>query len=175
MCWVALDRDVKVAPMLGDGTAVGHWETVRDEIRAAVLDQGWNDDVGAFTGAFGSDRLDASVLILPLADFLPADDERMLATIDAVQRQLVRDGLVFRWEGDTNGFVLCTYWLVECLALTGRVDEARLLFVSLRRGRTIWDCSPSRSSPTAVRTPGTSPRRSHCGAHQRSLAARHDQ
>ncbi|MBA2326203.1 MAG: glycoside hydrolase family 15 protein [Actinobacteria bacterium] len=131
MCWVALDRAVKVAPMLGDGAAVGHWETVRDEIRAAVLDQGWNDDVGAFTGAFGSDRLDASVLILPLVDFLPADDERMLATIDAVQRQLVRDGLVFRWDGDTNGFVLCTYWLVECLALTGRIDEARLLFDQL--------------------------------------------
>jgi len=131
MCWVALDRAVKLGPMLGGGAAIGHWQTVRDEICAAVLDQGWNDDVGAFTGAFGSDRLDASVLILPLVDFLPADDERMVATIDAVQRQLVQDGLVFRWDGDTNGFVLCTYWLVECFALTGRVEEARNLFDQL--------------------------------------------
>jgi GH15 family glucan-1,4-alpha-glucosidase len=128
MCWVALDRAVELAPLLGEGADPERWGTVREEIHATVLDRGWNPDVGAFTGAFDSDRLDASVLLLPLVRFLPADDERMRATIAAVENGLLRDGLVYRWDGDTNGFVLCTYWLVECLALAGELDRAQELF-----------------------------------------------
>jgi GH15 family glucan-1,4-alpha-glucosidase len=128
MCWVALDRAVRLAPHLGEGSDAPRWGETRDDIRDTVLREGWNDIVGAFTGAFGSDRLDASVLLLPLVGFIPADDERMLSTIGAIERQLVRDGLVYRWDGDTNGFVLCTYWLVECLALAGEVDRASALF-----------------------------------------------
>ncbi len=75
-----------------------------------------------------SDRLDASVLLLPLVGFLPATDERMLATIHLIEQKLAREGLVYRWDGDTNGFVLCSYWLVECLALAGKVDRASSLF-----------------------------------------------
>jgi GH15 family glucan-1,4-alpha-glucosidase len=131
MCWVALDRAVELAPLLGDEADPAHWSSVRDEIRATVLERGWNADVGAFTGAFDSDRLDASVLLLPLVGFLSADDERMRATIEAVEQGLVRDGLVYRWHGDTNGFVLCSYWLVECLALAGEVDRAGQLFDQL--------------------------------------------
>lgn len=70
----------------------------------------------------------ASVLVLPLIGFLPADDDRMLATIRAVERGLVRNDLVYRWEGDTNGLVLCTYWLVVCLALAGHVGRATQRF-----------------------------------------------
>jgi GH15 family glucan-1,4-alpha-glucosidase len=128
MCWVALDRAIDLADFLGDGAAVERWRTVRDEIRARVLDEGWNDEVQAFTGAFGSEHLDASVLLLPLVGFIDASDERMVATVRAVEEQLLRGGLVYRWDGDTNGFVLCTYWLVECLALMGEVDRARSLF-----------------------------------------------
>lgn len=131
MCWVALDRAVRLAPLLGAAADPDRWAMVRDEIRQRVLDEGWNDDVGAFTGAFGSDRLDASVLLLPLVGFLDADDSRMRATIEAVDRQLVRNGLVYRWDGDTNGFVLCTYWLVECLALLGETTRAQALFDEL--------------------------------------------
>lgn len=131
MCWVALDRAIDLADFLGDGADVERWKTVRDEIRTRVLDEGWNDDVQAFTGAFGSDQLDASVLLLPLVGFIDASDERMVATVRAVEDQLLRGGLVYRWDGDTNGFVLCTYWLVECLAMMGDLDRARDLFDEL--------------------------------------------
>lgn len=128
MCWVALDRAVRLAALLGDAANAERWAAVRDEIHEAVLQRGWQPEVGAFTGAFGSDHLDASVLIMPLVGFLPADDARMRATIDVIERKLARRGLVYRWEGDTNGFVMCSYWLVECLALAGEVDRALALF-----------------------------------------------
>ena len=131
MCWVALDRAVELTALLGDDADPDRWAAVRDEIRETVLDKGWNDEVSAFTGAFDSDQLDASVLLLPLVGFLAADDARMRSTIKAVEQRLVRNGLVYRWDGDTNGFVLCTYWLVECLALAGEVDRARELFDQL--------------------------------------------
>jgi GH15 family glucan-1,4-alpha-glucosidase len=131
MCWVALDRAVQLAPLLGEGARPARWAEIRDQIRRTVLDEGWNDELGAFTGAFGSDHLDASVLLLPLVGFIDAGDDRMRSTIRAIERHLARDGLVYRWDGDTNGFVLCTYWLIECLALAGEVERARELFESL--------------------------------------------
>jgi GH15 family glucan-1,4-alpha-glucosidase len=128
MCWVALDRAVRLAPRLGERADVGRWKEARDEAREAILREGWNEEVGAFTGAFGSDRLDASVLLMPLVGFLPADDEKMKATVRRIEEDLVHDGLVHRWKGDENGFLLCNYWLVECLARMGRKEEAKALF-----------------------------------------------
>ncbi|MFB6397754.1 glycoside hydrolase family 15 protein [Polymorphospora lycopeni] len=131
MCWVALDRAVRLAGALGvPGRAAG-WATARDEIRAAVLRRAWCERIGAYAGAFDSDRLDASVLLLPLVGFLPADDPRMLATIEAVRDRLADGPLVRRWYGDSAAFVACGFWLVECLALAGRVDEAGVLFDDL--------------------------------------------
>ncbi|MDQ3103682.1 MAG: glycoside hydrolase family 15 protein, partial [Actinomycetota bacterium] len=102
--------------------------TVRDEVRAAVLSRAWSDSAGAYTGAFDSDELDASVLMLPLIDFLPATDERMWATIEAIERELGTESLVRRWSSDPSGFLICTFWLVECLALGGRADRATAWF-----------------------------------------------
>ena len=130
MCWVALDRAVTMAARLGDGADPQGWSQARDAVRAAVLDQAWSDKAGAYTGAFGSDDLDASVLMLPLVGFLDADDERMLGTIEAIEQELGEGGLVRRWPGDRSGFLICTYWLVECLALAGRRDRARAWFAS---------------------------------------------
>jgi GH15 family glucan-1,4-alpha-glucosidase len=124
MCWVALDRAIDLAPRLGSGADVARWTAARDAVRNAVLTQAWNQQAGAYTGAFGSDQLDASVLVLPLVGFLPADDDRMAATIDAIERRLGADGLVRRWSEDRGGFLICTYWLVECLALAGRPEDA---------------------------------------------------
>jgi len=129
MCWVALDRAVKLAPRLGVGAAQDAWAKARDAVREAVLDQAWSEKAGAYTGAFGSDDLDASVLMLPLVGFLPADDQRMRATIEAVERELGEGGLVRRWPSDHSGFLICTYWLVECLVLVGQPDRARSLFL----------------------------------------------
>jgi len=130
MCWVALDRAVDLAPRLGARADPAAWAAARDDVRSAVLDQAWSERAGAYTGAFGSDDLDASVLLLPVVGFLSADDARMRATIEAVERELGEGGLVRRWPGDPSGFLICTYWLVECLVLAGRPERARSWFAS---------------------------------------------
>jgi GH15 family glucan-1,4-alpha-glucosidase len=126
LCWVALDRAVTLAPRLG--VDPGRWKAAAADVRAAVLEQAWSPRAGAYAGAFGSDELDASVLVLPLVGFLPVTDPRMAATIDAVATRLDAGGLVRRWAGDRGGFLICTYWLVECLAMAGRAAEAERLF-----------------------------------------------
>ncbi|MEP6695648.1 MAG: glycoside hydrolase family 15 protein [Pseudonocardiales bacterium] len=129
MCWVALDRAVELAGALGGDADPDAWAKSRDAVRATILEHAWSEKAGAYTGAFGSDDLDASVLLLPLVGFLPASEERMRATIAAVERELGGGGLVRRWPADRSGFLICTYWLVECLVLDGRPDEARSWFV----------------------------------------------
>ena len=130
LCWVALDRAVKLAPMLGDEAKPHRWAAARNEVRAAVLERSWSERSGAYSGAFESDELDASVLMLPLVGFLPATEARMRATIDAVEQRLGSNGLVRRWADDPSGFLLSTYWLVECLALAGEQERAAAWFSS---------------------------------------------
>ncbi|MGK5441995.1 glycoside hydrolase family 15 protein [Micromonospora sp. URMC 105] len=132
LCWAALNRAVQLAPRLGERADVRRWAAARDEIRDTVLRDGWNERVGAYTGAFGSPELDASVLLLPMAQFLPATDPRMRSTIEVVARELGSDeGLVRRWSTDPAGFVLCSFWLVECLTMAGEEDRARRLFTRM--------------------------------------------
>src|SRR5207302_9042898 len=107
----------------------------RDESRDAILTQGWSEKAGAFTQSFGSHELDASNLMMPIVGFLPADDPRMRATIDATEDRLTDDrGLVFRYraedglEGSEGTFLLCTFWLAHALALAGEVERARTVF-----------------------------------------------
>ncbi|MGK5738628.1 glycoside hydrolase family 15 protein [Micromonospora sp. URMC 103] len=129
LCWVALDRAVRMADRLGERADPRRWAAARDEIRDTVLREGWNERVGAFTGAFGSTELDASALFLPVVHFLPVDDPRIRSTIAVVERELgTEDGLVRRWNTDPAGFLLCSFWLVECLAMTGESERARALF-----------------------------------------------
>jgi GH15 family glucan-1,4-alpha-glucosidase len=130
MCWVALDRAIDLADRLGPGADPARWGIARDEVRSAVLEQAWSTQAGAYTGAFASDDLDASVLLLPLVGFLPAGDARMAATIDAVERELGTGGLVRRWRADQSGFLICTFWLAECLALAGETERAEAWFSS---------------------------------------------
>jgi GH15 family glucan-1,4-alpha-glucosidase len=128
MCWVALDRAIKLASRLGERANVKDWEVAREEVRQAVLERGWSEKIGAFTAAFGSDDVDASVLLMPLMGFLPGSDPRMRATIKAVERELTQGVLVHRWAGEENGFLICTYWLVECLVGAGETKRAVELF-----------------------------------------------
>ncbi len=130
MCWVALDRAIQLGPALGPDADPTRWAHARDEVHTAVLNQAWSNSAGAYAGAFASDDLDASVLLAPLVGFLPATDERMWATIEAVERELGAGGLVRRWPDDPSGFLICTYWLVECLALGGATERARSWFRS---------------------------------------------
>ncbi len=135
MCWVALDRAIELADRLGAADRVDEWSTTRAVIRERILRDGWNDGVGAFTQSFGSDDLDASNLMVPIVGFLPADDPRVLATIDATEEQLTDSrGLVYRYrahdglDGEEGTFLLCTFWLAQALALAGRTERARTVF-----------------------------------------------
>ncbi|WP_320068050.1 glycoside hydrolase family 15 protein [Micromonospora sp. RTGN7] len=130
-CWTALDRAVRFGPRLGDHADVARWAAARDAVRSAVLTRGWNDQLGTYTGAFDSAELDASVLIMPLVGFLPADDDRMRSTMEVVEARLSHGGLLRRWDGDPAGFVICSFWLVSCFALAGELDRAGRLFDQL--------------------------------------------
>lgn len=138
MCWVALDRAIAMADPLRATDRVDGWRRVRDEIHATVLRDGWSDEAGAFTQSFGSTELDAANLMLSVVGFLPADDPRVLATVDAIAARLVDErGLVYRYRteagvdglaGTEGTFLLCTFWLAHALALAGRTGQARDVF-----------------------------------------------
>jgi GH15 family glucan-1,4-alpha-glucosidase len=135
MCWVALDRAIALASHLGTEDRVTDWAAARDEIRAAILERGWNERAGAFTQAFGSEDLDASSLMLAITGFLAGDDPRIKATIDAtVQRLTDTRGLVYRYlahdglAGEEGTFLLCTFWLAQAQALAGEVEAATVTF-----------------------------------------------
>jgi GH15 family glucan-1,4-alpha-glucosidase len=135
MCWVALDRAIALARELGAGDRVSGWTAARDEIRVAILEQGWNERAGAFTQAFGSEDLDASNLMLAITGFLPADDPRIKATIDATAQRLTdQRGLVYRYlaqdglAGSEGTFLVCTFWLAQAQALAGDVEAATATF-----------------------------------------------
>ncbi len=138
MCWVALDRAIGLADLLGAQDRVAGWRAAAQEIRAAVETQGWNADLAAFTQSFASPDLDATVLLLPIVGFLPPDDPRVLSSIDAVRDQLTDGrGLVHRYhtgsgvdglDGQEGTFLMCTFWLAHALALAGRVTEGTEVF-----------------------------------------------
>jgi GH15 family glucan-1,4-alpha-glucosidase len=135
MCWAALDRAIDLAPQLNAQHRVADWAAARDEIRAAILEQGWSDKAGAFTQAFGSEDLDASNLMLAITGFLPGDNPRMKATIDATAARLTDErGLVYRYlahdglAGEEGTFLLCTFWLAQAQALAGELDQAATTF-----------------------------------------------
>ena len=134
MCWVALDRALKLAGRSHPRADVRRWEVVREEIRRAILEEGYNREVGAFTQTLSGSALDASALVVPLAGFLPATDPRVVSTVAKIQEQLTSGGLVYRYLADDGlpggeaTFALCSFWLVDNLALQGRADEARELF-----------------------------------------------
>lgn len=139
MCWVALDRGIKMATEQGFDAPLEHWQAVRSQIRETVIERGFNESINSFVRSFEADQsLDASALRIPVVGFLPFDDPRIQGTIEAVRDRLTTpDGLVYRYEG-TDGlpggegtFVLCSFWLVDCLALSGRVEEAEHLFETI--------------------------------------------
>ncbi len=139
MCWVAIDRGFTIAEATDYDAPTDRWSEERETIKETVLEQGFDEELNSFVRSFEADGIvDASLLRLPAVGFLPADDDRMLGTIDAVRDQLeVEDGLVYRYitddglPGKESPFVLCSFWLVDALAIAGRMDEARELFESV--------------------------------------------
>ncbi|MEP6955809.1 MAG: glycoside hydrolase family 15 protein [Chthoniobacterales bacterium] len=142
MAWVAFDRAVKIVEECGCAAAenIERWRALRDRVHQQVCERGYNEKKKAFTQVYGSDLLDASLLMMPLVGFLPASDERVRQTVDAIARELRRGDFVLRYEtehkvdglpGDEGVFLLCTFWLADCLCLTGRKEEAQALFEKL--------------------------------------------
>jgi len=131
LCWVGLRRAVELSGALdASDEQRDRWERTADEIRARTLEEAWSEKAGAFAGALGSDEMDAAALLMPIVGFLEASDPRMLETIEVVEQVLGVNGRIRRWPGDPSGFLLCSYWLVECLVLAGQVDRAEELFRS---------------------------------------------
>ncbi|HEY9067098.1 MAG TPA: glycoside hydrolase family 15 protein, partial [Burkholderiaceae bacterium] len=140
MAWVAIDRAVKAVERFGLNGPVDEWRGLRDEIHAQVCASGFDTKRGCFVQHYGSTDLDASLLLMPLVGFLPPDDPRVHATIDAIQRELVVNDLVIRYptvhgvDGLPPGegtFLPCTFWFADSLAVTGRTDEAEAVFERL--------------------------------------------
>ncbi|QXQ14937.1 glycoside hydrolase family 15 protein [Skermania piniformis] len=139
MCWVALDRGVKLAIMHGENTYAQQWTDIADEIKADILTYGL-DDRNVFTQYYGTKALDASLLLVPLLRFLPPDDARVRATVLAIADELTVDGLVLRYKveetddglsGEEGTFTICSFWLVSALVEIGELDRAKHLCARL--------------------------------------------
>jgi GH15 family glucan-1,4-alpha-glucosidase len=140
MCWVAFDRAIKMVEGMGVPGPVEHWRRLRQQIHDEVCRQGVSAARGCFVQSYGSEELDASLLLIPITGFLPARDPRVLATVEAIQRELTAGGLVQRYRTDESvdglppgegTFLACSFWLVDNLGMQGRADEARALFERL--------------------------------------------
>src|SRR4051794_22044734 len=141
MAWVAFDRAVRAVETQGMDGPVERWRAVRDQIHAEVCERGFDPKLGSFTQSYGSTELDASLLLIPLVGFLPASDDRVRGTIEAIERDLLDHGLVLRYRTHAKGvdglpagegvFLPCSFWLVDCLELLGRHDDAHVLFERL--------------------------------------------
>jgi GH15 family glucan-1,4-alpha-glucosidase len=135
MCWVACDRGARLAELHGDLDLAKRWQAVADEIKSDVCEHGV-DSRGVFVQHYGSKALDASVLLIPLVRFLPADDPRVRATVLAIADELTEDGMVLRYRtsetddglaGDEGTFTICSFWMVSALCEIGELDRGREL------------------------------------------------
>ncbi|MEW2620392.1 glycoside hydrolase family 15 protein [Streptomyces sp. NPDC048106] len=137
MCWVAVERAIRLANRRGLPAELLRWRQTRDTIYRRIMDRGWSERRHAFVQHEDGDVLDASVLMMPLAKFIAPTDPKWLSTLDALTEELVSDSLVYRYDplvspdglrGDEGTFSICSFWYVEALVRAGRVDEARLAF-----------------------------------------------
>jgi GH15 family glucan-1,4-alpha-glucosidase len=168
MAWVAVDRALADAETYGLPAPLGRWRRLRDEIRDEVLTLGYSAKAQTFTQSYGSHELDASALLFPLLGFLPAGDERMQGTVAAIERDLCRDGLIYRYttsaDGSVDGlpegegaFLACSFWLAANYALGGRLDEAQALFERLLSLRNDVGLLAEEYDPRAQRQLGNFP------------------
>ncbi|HVT30294.1 MAG TPA: glycoside hydrolase family 15 protein [Lacipirellulaceae bacterium] len=140
MAWVVFDRAIKALESGNFEGPIDRWRQIRETIHKQVCEQGFNRELGSFVQSYGSDALDASLLMMPLVGFLPADDPRVKGTVDAIERSLLHDGFVRRYAtqkvveqlpSGEGAFLPCSFWYVDNLALQGRNDEAAEMFERL--------------------------------------------
>jgi GH15 family glucan-1,4-alpha-glucosidase len=172
MAWVAFDRAVKAVECFGRDGPVERWRALRAQVHEDVCRRAWSSELQAFTQAYGSERLDAAVLLMPVVGFLPRRHPRIESTVRAIERHLVEDGLVLRYRTEGQDglppgegvFLLCSFWLADHLALTGRRDEAVALFERLLALRNDVGLLAEQYDPVSRRLLGNFPQAfSHVG------------
>jgi len=135
MCWVAIERTIRMARQRGLPGDISAWAAVRDEIYERIMTESWNEELRAFTQVEGGEALDAGVLLMPMVKFMSSADPKFRSTLEAIEDRLVVDSLVFRYdpsaspdglEGEEGTFSLCSFWYVEALTRAGRLEDARL-------------------------------------------------
>ena len=168
MCWVACDRGARLARLREDDERGERWQAAADEIHADVCANGV-DERGVFCQHYDTDALDASCLLIPLVRFLPPDDERVVATVNAIADELTVDGLVLRYRveetddglvGEEGTFAICSFWLVSALAEIGETTARRALCEKLLGYASPLSSTPRRSTRARAATSATSRRRS---------------
>ncbi len=166
MVWAAFDRAVRAVEEDGHEGDVERWRALRDRVHAEVLDKGFDAERGTFVQHYGTREVDAALLLIPTVGFLPADDERVLGTVRAVEEDLLRDGFVLRYRtqsgvdglsGDENPFLACSFWLAEAYARCGRVDDAHTLMDRLLGIRNDLGLLSEEYDPTTDRLVGNFP------------------
>lgn len=166
MVWVAFDRAVLLAEQRNYKAPVEKWRAIRDEVHEQVCTNGFNAQKGCFVREYGSDHLDAALLLMPLVGFLPASDPRVRATIEAVERELMPAGLVLRYDTEkvNDGlpagegvFLACSFWMVACLKSIGRKKDARALFERLLKLRNDLGLLSEEYDPARKRMVGNYP------------------
>jgi GH15 family glucan-1,4-alpha-glucosidase len=166
MAWVAFDRAVKTIEEFNREGPLEEWRAMRAKIHDEVCREGFNKDIGAFVQSYGSKELDASVLLIPLVGFLPADDPRIRSTVEAIERNLMQDGFVMRYDtaahrdglpGSEGAFLACSFWLADNFVLLGRLDDARRLLQRLLELRNDVGLLSEEYDPRAQRLVGNFP------------------
>ncbi len=173
MAWVAADRTVKAIEHFGLSGPAAPWKKLRDEIHREVCAKGFNEKKNSFVQYFGGEALDAATLLIPIVGFLPANDPRVVGTVDAIQRELMTHGFVQRYSvadtddglaGDEGAFLACSFWLADVLCMMGRANQARDLFERLLDIRNDVGLLAEEYDPVAKRQLGNFPQAfSHVG------------
>lgn len=137
LCWVALDRAIKVAKIFGKTRKIKKWESIEQAIKNDIYTHAWNEEVGAFTQSYGSTHLDASVLLMEAYGFIPAQDPKFVSTVRAIEENLSNDGLLYRYKNEddfglpSSSFTICTFWFINALFKIGEEEKARTQFNKL--------------------------------------------
>ncbi len=137
LCWVAVDKAIKVAELLNKTNKIMKWKLIESEIREDIMQNAWNNDVKAFTQSYGSSDLDASVLLMEPYGFIDARDPKYVSTVNAIERELSNDGLLYRYKNKddfglpSSSFTICTFWFINSLYKIGEVQKAKKLFDKL--------------------------------------------
>jgi GH15 family glucan-1,4-alpha-glucosidase len=167
MVWAAFDRAVQAVEEHGLEGPVERWRELRETVRAEILAKGWSEERGTFTQHYDTTEVDASLLLIPLVGFLPPDDPRVAATVDAIDHELNEDGFIRRYHpehaaddglpGGEGTFLMCTFWMADCLALLGRTADATDRFERLLALRNDVGLLAEQYDPQAQRLLGNFP------------------